>query len=320
LARVLKFKVGSILLHLGLTTFAFPALAADVKLDSRLSNLSDGSFERQLDIPSSQNLEPNSALMKKALDAYTKLPFDIGERLKFVITYLGAKGGTAEVLVRTPIKWKDGWAHRFTGEVRSADWYRWAVDLHDSVEGIMDSTPEIGPLRFYINQQEAGFKQSKIIDFDIRSGKIKQRTKHKVRAEKSDEFDLTKETKDALGALYYFRSRLAGTTEPLKTFEFPIFTSEKTWTAVAKYEGREKKNVEGIEYDTDIYRLQTHLGGLLEQKGDIKMWLTHDSRHIPVYTEAYVKFGYIKVSLVEWDQGYADASKKVLYPKIVPKP
>lgn len=300
------------------------ALAAESKKSApktvQLSNLSDGTFERQLEIPDTENLTPSSPLMEKALDSYATLPFDIGERMRFVITYLGAKGGTAEVLLRTPVKWKEAsWAHRITAEVKSAEWYGWVMRLHDSIEGLMDSSAELAPLSFYINQQEGTFRQSKIVMFDEPAGKIRQRTKRKGRAEKPDEFTYAKGTKDALGALYYFRQKVP-TGQGGTKFEFPIFTSEKTWTATAQLVRQEKKVVEGREYDTDVYQLYTQFGGLMEQRGDIKLWLTRDARRLPVYTEASIMFGHIKVALVEWDQGYVDPKKKQVFDKIRVKP
>ena len=281
----------------------------------QFSNLSDGTWERQLEVPDSENLVPSTPLMNKALDTYAHLPFDIGERLKFSITYLGVKGGVAELMLRTPIKWKNGWAHRITGEVKSAEWYRWITRVHDSVEGVMDSSLELVPLRFYINQQESDFRQSKIVDFEMGAGKIKQLTQRKEREPKTEEFELATGTKDALGALYYFRERVA-VGEGNKKFEFPIFTSEKTWTATAQLVKQEKRSISGTSYETDVYQLYTQFGGLMEQKGDIRVWLTRDSRRIPVYAEANVKFGYIKLTLAEWDQGYADPKRKKVYDKI----
>jgi hypothetical protein len=282
---------------------------------TQLSNLSDGSFERQLEVPETTPLVPGSVLMQNALNTYGKLPFDIGERMRFVITYLGVKGGIAEVIMRTPVAWEGRWAHRITGEVKSAEWYAWITRIHDSVEGLMDSGDALVPLRFYINQQEGTFRQTKVVEFSTKDGKVRQRTQRKGRELKKDEFPLTSSTKDALGALYFFRKSVPF-DKGLKTFEFPVFTSEKSWTLKAKLEGQETLKKDGQTFDTDVWRITSHFGGLMEQKGDIKMWLTRDVRRLPIYAEANVKFGYIKLQLAEWDQGYADGKVKALYPKL----
>jgi|GEM_PF-646348 len=284
---------------------------------TQLSNLSDGLWERQLEVPDTQNLVPDSTVMKEALKTYAKLPFDIGERMRFNVTYMGVNGGTAEVMVRTPVKWGDkDWAHRLTGEVKSAPWYKWITQIHDSVEGLMDSSLELAPLRFYINQQEgAEFRQSKIVNFEQKDAQIRQVTLRKGRELKKSEYPLPRGTKDALGAMYYFR-RMVPAEAGTKSFEFPVFTSEKTWTLKAQLQKQETLKVDGQAFDTDVWRITSHFGGLMEQKGDILLWVTRDVRRLPVYGEANVKFGYIKLHLAEWDQGFADRSVKKVFPKI----
>jgi hypothetical protein len=281
---------------------------------TQLSNLSDGGFERQMDLPLTQALLPNSTLMHQAIQSYETLPFNIGERIKFVITYLGVQGGQAEVLLRTPVQWRgERWAHRITGEVMSADWYKWIAKIHDSVEGLMLTSPEFEPLRFYINQKEGDFSQTKIVNFE--NSKVKQITQRKDRDAKNEDFELPSKTKDAMGALYYVRARLAA--EPsLKFFEFPVFTSEKTWILKATWVHAEEKKVGNKTFQTDVWQLTSHFGGLMEQNGDVRLWLTQDSRRLPVYVEASIKFGALKLHLKDWDPGFQVHSSKPNYEKL----
>ncbi|NBO39141.1 DUF3108 domain-containing protein [bacterium] len=273
-----------------------------------LSTLSDGNFERQLELPASQAIDSASPLLQEAKEAYAKLPFDVGERIRFVVTYLGVSGGSAEVIIHPPTKHQQTWAHRFTGEVKSARWYRWIMQIHDSIEALMFHGADMTPVRFYINQQEGTFRQSKIIEFDSDKSIIRQQVKRKDNPETHFEFPFVVGSKDALGALYYLRNRLAAQTPPPTHFEFPIFTSEKTWTGKADYLGSDTIKISRKKYETDVFRLVTTFGGLMEQKGDIKMWFSKDSSRLPLYIEASVRFGYIKVTLDEWDPGEAKKS------------
>ncbi|NBW81600.1 DUF3108 domain-containing protein [bacterium] len=270
---------------------------------TQLSTLSDGDFERQLELPPHQQLDANSPLFQDAMKTYQRLPFDVGERLRFIVTYLGVSGGQAEVTIQQPVKTGDGWAHRLTGEVKSARWYRWIMQIHDSIEALMTNGSEVAPVRFYINQQEGSFRQTKIINFDSNKGEVNQLTKRKDHEESKASFPFAPGTKDALGALYYLRVKLAASNPPPLQLDVPIFTSEKTWTGKASYLGSDTKKIGKKTYDTDVYRLITTFGGLMEQRGDIKMWFTRDERRIPLYIEASVRFGYIKVTLDEWVPG-----------------
>jgi hypothetical protein len=278
-----------------------------------LSTLTDGNFERQLDLPEHSLIEQNSPLAQEASHLYQKLPFDVGERLRFNVTYLGVSGGLAEVIVQKPVKFANTWAHRITGEVKSARWFRWITQIHDSIEGLMVQGAEFSPVRFYINQQEGSFRQTKIINFDSVKNLITQQSKRKGGEPQVESFPYVAGSKDALGALYFLRTRLAASNPPPLQLEIPIFTSEKTWSGKASYLGSDTKKISGKTYETDVYRLITTFGGLMEQRGDIKIWFTRDERRLPLYIEASVRFGHIKVALDQWDGG---ESKKSMFPAI----
>lgn len=285
--------------------------------DQIFSTLTDGTFDRQIKLPNSENVPQGSQQLGEALGKLRGLPFDIGERIRYVITYLGVKAGLAEAVFRTPVKVGQDWAFRVTGEVTNAQWYAWLVSIHDSIESVFMPNAEMHPVRFYINQQEpVSFRQTSVLFFDTAEWVVRQERRRKDEKLKYDEYPLERNAKDALAALYYFRSLVKPGEGSEKEVRIPIFTSEKNWIGIARYIGVETRKIEGHSYDTDVYQLKTQLGHILEQKGDIKLWITRDIRRLPVYVEANVKFGYIKLSLQEWDQGFADSKYKQKFPPI----
>ena len=308
-ARVAGFSTFFILIFQpGLKIFADSPI-------ERFSTLTDGNFETQLPRPLLESLTPGSIEMKQALSIFDELPFDVGERIHFVVTYLGIKGGYAEAIIKHPVRIKDGWAARVTGEVKSAEWYAWIAKVHDAVESVFMPHEKYKPVQFFMNQQEAKFFNSKIVKFNHETSKIEQTERRKDKDIKELAFDLEKEVKDAIGALYYLRQEIDLWAKD-KPFEMRIFTSEKTWTGKIKYLRSETKEVFTQFYETDVYAMDTQFGGLLQQEGDIRVWFTRDKRRIPVYIQANVQFGYIEVELAEWDQGFANPAKKKIFPKI----
>jgi hypothetical protein len=281
----------------------------------RFSTLTDGQFERQLERPVLKPLTPGTPEMAAALKHFEALPFDVGERLRFDITYLGIRGGSAEIVVQHPVKVGNGWAMRVTGEVVSAAWYAWITRVHDAIEAVFDPRAGYRPIQFYMNQQESRYFNSKILKFDFAQGKVFQTSKRKDRQPKDEAFDLQTATVDAAGALYYLRQNV-GQMERSATLEVPIFTSEKTWTGRVKHLRSENRKVLGQSMPTDVYALDTQFGGLIQQEGDIRIWFTQDTRRLPVYVQADVAFGYIEVDLAEWDQGYPNGTVKTLYPPL----
>jgi hypothetical protein len=290
-------------------------LLAPFQLQARFSTLTDGKFERQLEPPAFESLAAGSPEMVQALRAFEKLPFDVGERIQYAITYLGIRGGTAEIVVHHPVKSPDGWAMRVTGEVLSAEWYAWITRVHDAIEAIIDPLAAYKPIRFYMNQQETKYFNSKIVNFNFGAAKVEQTDRRKGREPKQETFELLEGTKDGVGALYFLRQEIDQFPKD-KPFEFPIFTSEKTWTGRVKFLRSEPRKVFGQTFQTDVFSMDTQFGGLLQQEGDIRMWFTQDKRRLPVYIQANVAFGYIEVELAEWDQGFANPEHKTIYPPI----
>ena len=300
----------------------FLALAGLVGIPSvsaakeRFSNLSDGTFETQLPRPVFESLPPGSPAMTEALKVFETLPFDVGERMRYMITYLGVRGGQAEIVVHHPVKAPHGgWAMRVTGEVISATWYAWIASVHDAVESTFDPLADYRPHQFFMNQQESKYFNTKIVKFDFASGKVLQTERRKDKSVKEETFELAPGSKDGVGALYYLR-QMIGNLDKDKVIEFPIFTSDKTWTGKVKFLRSESKKVFGQAFDTDVFALDTQFGGLLQQEGDIRIWFTRDIRRLPVYIQADVAFGYIEVELAEWDQGYPNSAVKTIFPRL----
>lgn len=291
---------GLLLLCSAATAVQLHAYSAD---STPLSTLASGSFARQIDLPKANTLAPGSALLKKANATYESLNFSPEERIRYVVTYLGVNAGEAEITLQHPVEMGGDWAHRITAEVKSASWYSWLVKLYDSAEEISKDGGAFTPLRFYLNQLEKNYRSTKLLEYNPTALSVKQRSRRNEGPETTKEFQYPQGTKEALGALYYLRAQLASSHPPPLNLEFPIFTSEKTWIGKASYRGTETRGIGKSEYVSDVYHLVTTFGGLMEQKGDIRIWFTQDKRKLPMYIEAYLKFGHIKVTLDEWDPG-----------------
>jgi len=284
------------------TLLVFSSLTSAHASDA-LSTLTSGNFPRQIELPKTEPVSPDTQLGKEARSIYAKTSISPGERIRFSVTYLGVSAGDAEITLRPPVKHGKSWAHRITAEVKSSSWYSWLVKLHDSVEEVSNEALQFTPVTFYINQVEKNYQSTKLLEYNQAALSVRQRSKRLGQDEVQKDFQYPKGTKEALGALYYVRTQLASSHPPPLHLEFPIFTSEKTWTGKASYRGSETRNINGNKYETDVYHLITTFGGLMEQKGDIRIWFSRDERKIPVYIEAYIKFGFIKVTLDEWDPG-----------------
>jgi len=93
---------------------------------------------------------------------------------------------------------------------------------------------------------------------------------------------------DPVSAAYYFRWRDVGGDEKSRN----VYAGRKVWQISARVLGKERIRTEIGEVDTVVIRPVIRRDGKLEDKGDLKMWLSSDERRVPV--RLYAKFRKIR--------------------------
>lgn len=103
---------------------------------------------------------------------------------------------------------------------------------------------------------------------------------------------------DIFSALYFVRTQ---PLEPGKQFSIDV-NSSKNWPLyVTVYPRRETVKVGAGKFDCFVVEPTLRDKGLFVQKGkSLKVWMTADSRHIPVKMEAEVFIGHVSAELEEY--------------------
>ena len=111
---------------------------------------------------------------------------------------------------------------------------------------------------------------------------------------------------------------LPGTFDPLsvffafRTFDLdanreiivPVTDGKKCIRGIARVIGREKIDVEGIEYDAYLVEPDLeHIGGVFKKKqgSKLRIWVTADDKHIPVRIKSKVSVGSFIADLVSYE-------------------
>jgi len=93
---------------------------------------------------------------------------------------------------------------------------------------------------------------------------------------------------DPVSAAYYFRWRDLGGEDRARN----VYAGRKVWQISTRVLGKERIRTESGDLDTILIQPVIHREGKLENKGDLKMWLSNDERRVPV--RLYAKFTKIK--------------------------
>ncbi|HJX16052.1 MAG TPA: DUF3108 domain-containing protein, partial [Candidatus Deferrimicrobiaceae bacterium] len=72
----------------------------------------------------------------------------------------------------------------------------------------------------------------------------------------------------------------------------PMYAGRKLWEISAKPLGTERIRTERGEFDTIIIQPVLRREGKVEDKGNLRMWMSRDERHLPV--RLYAKFRKIR--------------------------
>jgi hypothetical protein len=93
---------------------------------------------------------------------------------------------------------------------------------------------------------------------------------------------------DPVSAAYYFRWRDIGGEERARN----VYAGRKLYQIAARVLGNERLRTENGEVDTIVIQPVIRRGGKVEDKGDLRMWVSNDERRVPV--RVFAKFRKIK--------------------------
>ena len=109
------------------------------------------------------------------------------------------------------------------------------------------------------------------------------------------------QVQDALSSLYYLRTRddlIVG-----KTIIIQVHDSGKNWSVEVQTLGRETVKTPAGEFATIKVRTFPQYEGVFMNKGEIFIWLTDDSRRVPVLMKSTISIGSIVCTLMKMEPG-----------------
>ena len=109
------------------------------------------------------------------------------------------------------------------------------------------------------------------------------------------------QVQDALSSLYYLRTRddlIVGTT-----IVIPVHDSGKNWSVEVQILGRDNVTTSAGKFTTIKVRTFPTYEGVFMSKGEIFIWLTDDSRRIPVLMKSTISIGSIVSTLRKIEPG-----------------
>lgn len=221
-------------------------------------------------------------------------PFKPGERLTYTLRWGFIHAGEAMLEVQPMTEMGGQPAYHFVMTAKSNAFIDAFYKVRDRIDAYADAGMQQS-LLFKKKQREGNYKRDVVITFDW----SKNIAQYENKGKKKDPIPLMPGSFDPLSAFYYIRHM---EMKPGAKISQPITDGKKNVVGEARVVRRETIKVDGQPYDTFLIIPDLkHVGGVFKESENAKMqiWVTADSRHIPVRLKSKVMVGSFVGDLVK---------------------
>jgi hypothetical protein len=215
----------------------------------------------------------------------------VPERLEFDISWTGIKAGTAvQEIIR------DGANLKIISTARSTEWLSKIFTVEDRIETLLtpSTVTQLGlPRTYRMKVQEGRHRRDKEITFNHVAGKAVYQDHL---SGETKELAITPTTVDIYTSFYMVRGMKL---EPGKSVYVDILDSKKQWRVEVQVLRRETVKTKLGEFRTILIKPLLKSEGIFDQKGELLVWLTDDSRHVPIKMKSKVIVGSVTATLVK---------------------
>jgi hypothetical protein len=218
--------------------------------------------------------------------------FRRGEKMLYSIEYAGINAGYSFLRVDSELTYVgERTAYHLVNETWSNPFFSKFYRVHDRVEAFTDFE-YLYSLRFQKNLREGSYKHQESVDFDQANNKVTYSTGQVV--------ETTPEARDILTSLFWAR---LFPLEVGKSIYIDNHTDKKNYPLEVKVYRKEKLKTAIGEVECLVVEPVLRYPGLFENKGRLWVWLTNDSRRIPVLMKSKIIIGSINAVLKEYNPG-----------------
>jgi Protein of unknown function (DUF3108) len=164
--------------------------------------------------------------------------------------------------------------------------------VYDAVQSVFDPR-DMQSLTYNIEENYGKKKKRRALIFDHAHKTVVSR----VNDDPPETLVVPEHVQDALSSFYYLRVVENYKTD--KTIVFDVYDSGKIWTVEVYTMGREIVKTPAGEFSTVKIRTYPKYQGVFMNKGEVFIWLTDDSRKVPVLMKSKLAVGSFVFTLRE---------------------
>jgi hypothetical protein len=211
------------------------------------------------------------------------LPFGVGEKMIFSVSWSGIDAGTASLEVKELLSYEGHEVFRIVSVAKTNKFFSVFYKMHDTLESFFD-TKGLFSRRYQKIEREGNSESNREFIFDQEQNRVFY---------KGQAYYTLPGVQDELSLIYYAR------TLDLQVGNFiyiDVFSSKKNWRVKAQVLRKERVTVPAGTYNTVVVEPEIKFHGILES-GNMTIWFTDDERKIPVKMKSNIKIGSIEAKL-----------------------
>lgn len=212
--------------------------------------------------------------------------FKVGEKLTFAIRWGAITAGYSTLEVHEIIEMNGRKVYHIIAKTRSTSFFDKFFKVRDTVETFVD-VESLCTWRFRKELNEGKYHKVKETIYDQRNH---------TATTKGNVVKVLPFVQDVLSALYYLR------THDIKTgrnYDIDVNTDKKNWALRVKVSKEEIVKTKAGKFRTICIEPVLREEGIFKQKGRLWVWVTNDSKKIPVLMESKILVGSIVAVLIE---------------------
>ena len=205
------------------------------------------------------------------------------EELVYRVEFLGVTMGYARFSFQGKVILSGREAYHLRVRAWTSDLLAIIYPVDDTIDYYLDVRTMV-PLR---QEYTRSRKEDDVAIYDQEKGTIVYRYRKDGKLRKK--IEAVPNVYDPVSVAYYYRTRELKDEEKSQ----PMYAGRKLWEISAKPVGFERIQTDRGDFETIVILPVIRRNGKIEDKGDLKMWMTRDDRHIPI--RVYAKFKKIRM-------------------------
>ncbi|OFX36477.1 MAG: hypothetical protein A2X08_15030 [Bacteroidetes bacterium GWA2_32_17] len=232
-----------------------------------------------------------------------KCSFKSGEKISYNIMYnlgfIWVNAGKVDFSVDSS-QFQNKPVYIFKSAGTSYSSYDWIMKVRETFSSTAECE-NLKPLKYIRKSIEGSYFASEIYEFDYIKNKLYTQIENSKTKLTCDTFALKNNALDLLTAIYVCRNIDFSKYKIEDKIPFLILLDNKYEPLGIKYLGTEKiQNRDGKQFNCLKFSATVVAGTIFRKGENMKIWVTNDKNHLPVYIEANILVGTVKAFITSW--------------------